>query len=230
MQVFCFSIVGGTADFFNLFDKVCSSEIEYVKLEYSGHGSRHKEPLCNNFNEIANDLYETIKDKYVGGEYALLGYSMGCISAIEILKIILGTGEMPTPKHIFLAAHRPKAFTDITGYNQEEFSDYVKEKIIHFGGVPENLIHNNSFWRLYLPLYKQDYYMLANYDFNSLELKVDLPATFFYSESDTPLADMKEWQRYFTGPCEFVEYSGNHFFIKEYYKEIEEIIEKELGV
>lgn len=224
MQLFCFTFAGGTAAFFNQLEEACASEIEFVKLEYPGHGLRRREKLCDTFQELSRDLYKQMKGKYSGGEYALMGYSMGSIAVLETLRYIIGMEELPWPKHIFLAAHEPKVVVDLEKYSSEELDEYVKNRTILFGGVPEQLINNKSFWRMYLPLYKADYLMIGRYDFEKLDFTIDIPATVFYSEQDTPRTGIEQWKKYFTGICGFVEYSGTHFFINEHYKEMAVLI------
>ena len=86
MQLFCFPCAGGTADFFNQLDPWFSPAIELVKLEYAGHGTRHREPLYQDFAQLAEDLYAEVKSRYrSGGDYALFGYSMGSVAAAEVL-------------------------------------------------------------------------------------------------------------------------------------------------
>lgn len=230
MQLFCFTFAGGTAAFFDQLEEASVSQIEFVKLEYPGHGVRYKEKFCDTFQELSKDLYEQMRAKYSGGEYALIGYSMGSIAALETLRYLMGIGGLPVPKHFFLAAHKPKAMVNLDEATPETIDEYVKNRTIRFGGVPERLRNNNSFWRIYLPLYKADYLMIGRYDFEKMDFTTDIPATVFYSETDTPRSEMEQWKKYFTGSCEFVEYTGTHFFINEYYREMAVLIKERLGV
>lgn len=45
---------------------------------------------------------------------------------------------------------------------------------------------------------------------------------FFYSETDTPRADMELWKKYFTG--ELYAFEGTHFFIQLNHEEMAGII------
>lgn len=229
MRLFCFTFAGGTASFFDQLDSYIPPEMKLVKLEYPGHGKRRKEPLCQGFSELVGDLYETIRE-YNADEmpYALLGYSMGTIATVEILSKILKEGEFGPPVHVFLAAHEPHTKSELEDFCSSELDDLVKERTIRFGGIPEKLIHNNSFWRVYLPVYRADYGMIGRYDFNRLDMKFDIPATVFYSEADTPWVEIEKWKKIFTGECKFIRYEGNHFFIKEHTREMAETILKSL--
>ena len=226
-QLFCFTYAGGTAGFF---DEIAGDmpRVETVNLEYSGHGTRHRESFYNSFNELADDMFSCLKEAYGGGEYALLGYSMGSISAVEILRRIIES-EMKLPSCVFLAAHEPHTKSELLDYKDDVFDEWVKERTIRFGAVPERLLNNSVFWRTYLPLYRADYTIIGKYEFEKLRLKTDISTVVFYSETDTPLTDMELWRNYFVGSCEFLGFEGQHFFIREHHKEMAEIITKRLG-
>lgn len=232
--IFCFTFAGGTAAFYNQIEKCLAPDITLIKLEYAGHGSRYKEKLYDTFEEMVDDLYVRVKQEVErveeNGEadYSLMGYSMGSISAVEMLKKIIARKEIKEPRHVFLAAHEPFTKAELLDFKEDEIDEYVKERTIRFGGIPKELRNNNSFWRLYLPIYRSDYTMIARYDFSKLLLKTNVAATVFYSETDTKYKDMRKWKRYFTGSCDFIEYEGSHFFINDHYEEMAFIIKSRL--
>ena len=231
MRLFCFSFAGGTAHFFYPLEQCLNLSVNVTKLEYAGHGTRRKEPFYSNFETLAQDLYGLIRQTVMDGEpYGLFGYSMGSVALMEVMKTIVTNQEIELPCHVFLAAHNPsvKAEKELTRSEPETLDKNIKERIIRLGSIPEKLIQNQSFWRTYLPIYRTDYMLLGRYDFEGLQLISQVPATVFYSETDTPFTDMIKWNRYFVNPCEFIEYEGNHFFIQQYCQEIADIIEERL--
>ena len=226
-QLFCFAYAGGNKDFFNILKKDLQG-IDLCALEYAGHGERRKEPFYCDFDELANDLYQVLT-KRIQGDYALFGYSMGCISLVEVLKRILSEGITP-PTNIFLAAHEPHSRSELIGFSEKELDDWVKMRTIRFDAVPEKLQNNKTFWRTYLPLYRADYSIIGKYKFENLRLSTKISTTIFYSATDTPLNDMKLWERYFTGDCEYHQFDGTHFFIQQHYSEIAKIISEKMLV
>ncbi|MBP3197593.1 MAG: thioesterase [Butyrivibrio sp.] len=226
-QLFCFTYAGGNASFFDVIERDLP-EIELVKFEYSGHGTRHKDPLYNCFEELTDDLYPLFKSEYKGGVYGLFGYSMGTIALVELLKKIKDDAELSEPSHVFLAAHEPHTKAELAGYSDDKMDEWVKERTIKFGAVPDKLKENKSFWRVYLPLYRADYSMIGKYRFEELNLLSEISATVFYSETDTPRADMELWKKYFTGSCDLYQFEGNHFFIQEHHVEMAELIMSEM--
>jgi len=226
-QLFCFTYAGGNASFFDTIEKDMPG-IELIKSEYSGHGTRHKEKFYSNFEKLADDIYDRVKGQYSGGTYALFGYSMGTIALVEILKKIISDTEMSEPVHIFLAAHEPHSKAELTGFANDELDERIKERTISFGAVPEKLINNRSFWRMYLPIYRADYSMIGKYKFEELNIRSAIPTTVFYSETDTPRSEIELWKKYFVGECSFHAYDGNHFFICEHHEEMARIICSEM--
>ncbi len=222
-QLFCLTYAGGTASFFDVIEEDLN-KLEIIKLEYSGHGERRKESLYSDFDELADDLYNIIKAKYAGYEYGLFGYSMGSISLTEVLKRIELRGEIPLPIHVFIAAHEPFTKEEPLNLTSKELDEWVKRRTLKFGGVPEELIENNAFWRVYLPLYKADYMIIAKYKFERLDYATNVPTTVFYSPTDTSLKDMEKWKKYYQGICEFFKFDGSHFFIQQHHEEIARII------
>jgi len=229
VQLFCFPYAGGTADFFNQLAPWFSPSVEMEKLEYAGHGTRRREPFYQDFSQLADDLYNAVSRLYqLGGDYALFGYSMGSIAAVEVLVRIIQNKELPPPKHVFLAAHEPFDKRELMHFHGDEADEWIQKRTISFGGIPEKLQKNRTFWRLYLPLYRADYTLIANYNFSKLTLACEIPLTAFYGKQDVFSEDMEAWRKYFHGECEFVEFPGGHFFITEHRQKLAEEIEKRL--
>lgn len=225
MKLFCLTYAGGTAAFYDDLEKnigFIAPEINLIKIEYAGHGDRRKEPFYESFNQLADDVLEIIKNELKMETYALMGYSMGSISVAVILQRMINEG-CRLPSNIFLAAHEPKTKKELQGFSQSEMDEYVKDRTIRFGGVPEVLLNNKAFWRVYLPLYRNDYGMIGKFDFDSLDFYSAIPTTVFFSETDTPYIEISEWNRFFKN-CEYKQFEGTHFFINNWCKEIAEII------
>lgn len=223
--IFCFTFAGGTAGFYDKMESVMPRNVELVRYEYPGHGSRYKEPLCQCMDEVINDLYPQIKDYICKNgivDYYLMGYSMGSITAFAMIQKIEHCNEIVKPKFIFLAAHEPMTRIKIHGVDENLTDEFVRERTIDFGGIPKQLIDNKSFWRMYLPIYKADYMMIERYRFEDIHYNTKIPVIIFYSDQDTKFENIYKWKLYFVGSCEFVEYSGSHFFINDYYKDMAE--------
>lgn len=89
------------------------------------------------------------------------------------------------------------------GFNSDELDEWVKERTIRLGAVPGKLLNNRAFWRTYLPLYRANCTPIGKYRFEELNLKTDIQVAIVFSETDTLLVDMKLWENYYVGLCEY---------------------------
>lgn len=226
-KLFCFSYAGGDATFYrNMIKQINSldSDIDVIALEYPGHGLRRREELLTDMDALAEDMLNQMSSYMDGSDYSLMGYSMGSIVATKVLSKIIKRKMYDNPKSVFLAAHGPRAVETWEDIDEKVQEEIIKKWTISFGAIPETLAINKTFWRIYLPLYAADYRLLANYDVESLGLATNIEATIFYSENDTPTEIVKEWNDHYVGENSYYTFEGNHFFIKDNFKEIAGII------
>lgn len=231
VKLFCFSIAGGSAQLFQCIEPYLPQAIQVIKLEYAGHGSRMREPFYADMDALVEDMYSMIQyNLEETDEYMLFGYSMGSMVLSATLASIICKGELHLPKQVFLAAHIPGISGRTLTDDELENDETVKKMIVHFGGVPEDIISSAIFWKLYMPIHKSDYRLMRSFDFDELKLRTSTPITVFYCEEDTAFEYLQKWNRFYTGGARYYSFSGGHFFIKENAKRIATIIEETLTV
>jgi surfactin synthase thioesterase subunit len=223
--LFCFTYSGGSGDIFKPLSQYLKDSIEVVRLEYAGHEKRHAEPFYAGFDDLVEDLFPIIYDKVANCdcEYAFLGYSFGCIAAVEMLKRM--EGYVRLPNLIILASHQPEAREELIALGDDLSNDKIKDITIKYGGIPERLRTNKSFWDFYLPIYRADYQIIKKYDFSSLRHS-NIPAVVLYSDEDIPKLVISKWSNLFD-KCMYYNFNGGHFFIGCHYEEVAKIIRKE---
>ena len=227
MQLFCFSHAGGSASFYDALSECLKPDIKLISLEYAGHGSRQKESLCLNMDEMITDLCMQLYDRYdKNDEIALMGYSMGTIVVMALYDRLSKQKCLPPFKQIFLAAHCPVTQKNLAQFIDPCMKDYVKEYVVKFGGIPRRLLSRDVFWRMYLPIYQADFHIIGEFEFEKQTSKINVPTTLFFSDSDTPRDKMELWGNYLSAGFDMVEYEGNHFFINENYKHMAGVIRK----
>ena len=116
MKLICFTYAGGNSSFYDQLKNELLPNVNLIAAEYSGHGTRHRSPFYSDFDELANDMLVQIEKELDEKEpFAIMGYSMGSIAAIEVLSKLM-VKKMPLPIHVFLAAHEPHTKAVYTDY------------------------------------------------------------------------------------------------------------------
>ena len=222
IKLFCLTYAGGTSKIFQGLSAELPNTIECIGIDYAGHGVRHKEPLYSSFNEMVQDISNQInRNLSFNDRIALLGYSMGSLVAYEIIaKNLLEI----KPEKLFVAAHNAPSISSINkSYSTMTDEEFV-EFILNFGGIDEVFLKNRRFWPIYLPPIKNDYRLLEQYDFDQEKRILNLGGGVFYSEEDTPYADIEPWKKVFSENPPIYKFKGSHFFLKKYENLIANII------
>ena len=226
MRLFCFPYAGGTVAYFDELKKTLEDEYHLIGIEYAGHGKRFREPFCDTWDKLINDVYEQMKPHLLSDEkYAFLGYSMGSLVAYELLR----RGLVSKPVHFFFFAHNAPQETNVSEIWKEGSDWEIVERMKTLGGferVNEKVIASNYFKTMCLNPLKADYHLLQCYETEIKQL-YDIRATGFYSPLDQTMDKVTAWEQYFSD-VQFYEMGKNHFFLNENLEEIKKIINERI--
>lgn len=223
-KLFCLPYAGGRAEIFREFAAYIPEEIAVIPLEYAGHGMRATEAFYPDFPAMAEDMASAIERQLTGGDkFALFGYSMGSVVSYEIAARNLLSRQ---PDYLFLASHEaPGTDWESKGYSDMDDAEFAKA-IVAFGGFDrfeEKFLENRHFRRMIFDPIREDYRLIQEYCWKPVE-KLSVPATLFYAPADVAPEKAANWQQRFAGELERIEIGENHFFIKEYPKELARLI------
>lgn len=225
MKLICFSHAGGSAEFFLELKKILNPmNIEVVAIEYAGHGRRMAEPAYNHFDELVREMLIELEEIVAESEeYALLGYSMGSVVLAEVVRNM----HNKLPSIVFIASHGPKVKYD--DVNWSEVGDaHIKKRITGFGGLADKLVDNRVYWRVYGPIYRNDFRILDEVEFDNNVISDTTPAVILYSAEDELCANIKDWNKYFTKDNIFYEFEGGHFWVNNNWEIVADIIKRSL--
>lgn len=222
--MFCFPYAGSSAEPFKKWSKYLK-DVEVIPFELSGRGSRMQEDLNNNFEEIVEDVLERFQVQIKSSDkYALFGHSMGGLIVFELLHKI-DKLKLPRPKAVFISGctcpsrrsnQRKHLLPD------EEFYQEVK----NLGGMDSYFFENKDLLNMFGPIIRSDYKNTENYEKNNNYSVLDIDLFIMYGSEDTATRGPKvqDWKIETKGKCNFKEFEGEHFFIKEQEKEVIEYI------
>ncbi|MED3804329.1 thioesterase domain-containing protein [Lysinibacillus xylanilyticus] len=222
-----FPYAGGSATIYQPLEKCLANEIELVSIELPGRGKRFLEQPLLSINEMVDEAFNwfcEIQPK----KYALFGYSMGSILAYEFYYKLLQNG-FSSPQHIFFAAcehiGKNRKSEGISVMTDSDFCCFLEEK----NGTPEEVFENQELLELILPYVRGDFLALDTYKYNPRNFQIDCNVTVLSGRKDNiPKGNILLWNEYVQNKCQFETIEGDHFFIRESYTEVAEIINKAL--
>ncbi len=225
MQLFILPFAGGNSASFNELVNSLDAGIEPITIEYSGRLTRGKEEYITKYNDFLADVASQIRERRDGKPWALLGYSLGSVLAYDIASRELVDDMI---KHVFICARGDLKSRYISqrysGLNDEEFA----QKIVELGGFDERLMANKRFLNIYMKPVRSDYIVWGDYSFDDDGRKISCDATMIYSEKDPLCSGVRAWDDLCDGKTDYYEMGENHFFIREHYADMAEIISKKL--
>ena len=227
IQLFILPYAGGSIAAFKRFTEHIDNAIEVIVVEYPGRGTRAKEPLVENFNELLSDAVSFCRERRVTDlPFAVMGYSMGSILAYEIAAHNEIEGAL---EHLFIAAEISPKFRSAELSNiGTATDDMILERAKMLGGLNESILLNKRFAEIYISPMLSDYRNFFGYRYGKDAGKIKADATFFYCEKDTPKKKMEKWNDLIDGNTVFYEFGENHFFINHHYKEMALVINETL--
>jgi len=228
MKIFFFHHAGGDQYAFKNFKPlVAKHNWEGIYYDHPGHGERFSETLLSDIHLMANETFESNKEKFTG-DFAFFGVSMGTLVSYIIAQKLLAE-NMPMPKHFFAASRKCPA--SHKGYPKSAHleSDDFWQIIAKYGGSPPALIEHIELRAVYEPIIRADFKALEDYDHLDAP-KLNVPATILFGREDRyNKQEMMSWQNHFEPPIEIFDFEGGHFFCYDQAENIIEIVKSRLS-
>lgn len=221
MRIIALPFAGGNRFSFNDIEKHASKKMEWTTLELPGRGSRFKESLLSNVDDMVDDLMQKIKPHLLKeGAYALYGHSMGTLLGYELTKRIVDA-KLKQPTCLFFTGRGAPGFERCSKKRSSLPKDEFWKEIDKIGGLPSDIFQHKELLDLYYPIMKYDFKAIEDYKFQKMERPLSMPIHICMGEDEigkeeddkTPIDSMKAWQYETTSPCSFELLKGDHFFI-----------------
>lgn len=154
--------------------------------------------------------------KNVRGPFLFFGHSMGALVGFETA-LRLQTLNKEIPKQLFVsgreAPHIRKSHRILHSLSDEE----LLEELHIVNGTPAELLENPELMELYLPVIRADFQACETYEYKSKVL-LKCPITSLGGSNDPYVTfdEIREWASYTTEFYEELQYSGDHFFIRNH--------------
>ncbi|HEO3685006.1 TPA: thioesterase II family protein [Streptococcus agalactiae] len=228
MKIILLSHAGGSATLFFSFLKEFLNEKEMKFIDYRGHGSRITEVLCDNFDEMINDvLINFLENVDPGEKYLIIGHSLGAYIGFHLEKI-LETKFGYQAKNLLISGIEPIEYPILKLGQLSELTDekFISE-IERFGGLEPHLFQNEDFKEFALPILRSDFKVIESMNNRFKKEIVKSPITVVNGTNDKyEIDNLLRWKLYSDNNVEFIFLNGGHFYINENKKEFAEIVKK----
>jgi len=217
MKLFYLAHAGGTAASIYKWSNGLKSFIEPMPIELSGHGVRHGERAYLDFRDAVNDIFEIFRERVNNSDYVLVGHSMGATLIYELYYEIQ-KNKLKPPIHIFFSGSKPP----YTRSENEKIStlddDLFLNEVKKYGGISDEMLNSNKFKRIFIPIIREDYRILENYEYIDRIDKIECNISVMYGDQDLSYEEVKVWKS-LANVCYFKRFSGGHFYIDSNTKE-----------
>ncbi|MCR8843302.1 alpha/beta fold hydrolase [Paenibacillus sp. SC116] len=217
VKLFCLPYAGGSSAIYARWKKyIDAAKIELVPVELAGRGFRTGEPLCDDMDEVVEDVYHAVAGKVGSGPFAFFGYSMGCLVALELAhRILERTGHMPL--HMCMAAKKAPHLPGRSNPLHKLLPEQFEKEIIKLGGTPPELFQDTELVSLFVPMLRADLKAVETYQFQpkSNLLTCDF-SVLGGSDDNITLEELNGWKQYTEGTCAAHLYEGGHFFLNDH--------------
>lgn len=208
MIIYSFPYAAGSSYIFNDFKSLIKDYHQVISIDYPGHGKRFCEELLCSIEEIAADAIRHISFEK---EYALLGYSMGTMVVLELLRTIVDR-RLPLPVNVYLCALEPPIGDDGQISGEGASKDEVLKALRQLNGTPEEFFDNEELIDLILPIVRKDFLAASKYKLNKYNVDSSISFYVIYS-NDENTKNITCWKNYLGERVCFSHIDGTHFFI-----------------
>jgi surfactin synthase thioesterase subunit len=209
-RLFCLPYAGGSARMFTEWRTELPPWLDVVPLELPGRGFRFDEPASADLADVVAGLRDAALSR-LDRPYAVFGHSLGALLGFEL---VLALQELGRPARHFYASgagapHLP------TRNPAPRFGDHeLRAHIAELGGTSRELVANDEFMELMLPVLRADFTLADTYR-PPPGATLDCPTTTFCGADDdeAPPGDVLSWRRYVRESCTVRVLPGGHFFV-----------------
>ena len=218
LNLYCLPFAGGSKYSYNAFVKSAPKEINVIPIEIPGRGSRFKDPLFTDIQQIADDVFAQIRDG-LDVPYAIYGHSMGSLLGYLVTKKIVASG-LSHPLHLFFTgASAPSVEKDsVLRYllPKEEFKAELRE----LGGSPDEILSDDTLMDFFEPILRADFEAVETYNHQETQ-PFSIPIhVVIGTDEKVSYEDATKWQEETLSKIKVQQLPGGHFFIFDFVKEI----------
>ena len=213
LRIFAFPYAGGGASSLRRLSQQMPASIDLCPVQLPGREGRIAEDPVTELAELGEMLVVALGE-YLHLPYALLGYSMGAIVALEFASSI-SEHKLPPPKHFLACARGGPGIRPRWSGTEKPSDQELIARLRELGGTTAEVIDNTELLEIILPILRADYALNSSYTLR--DFKLECPVTVMGGLDDLAVSRdcLRNWSVVSTMPCREKMLRGGHFFIQE---------------
>ncbi len=210
-RMFCLPFAGGGASNFTAWRKRFPG-LGVAPVQYPGRETRLDEPPLHSLAELVAQLLEALQP-LLDRPYLLFGYSMGAKIAYALAHALAARG-LRGPAAVLVAAHGAPDCASSAGASSRLPDAQFKDVVRAYGGVPEELLADEDFCGMILPVLRADF-ALAAQEVDLAPLDCPVYAYAGALDASAPATVVAQWQRFTRARFQLRVFEGGHFFFRD---------------
>ena len=228
LRVICFANAGNAEDLFTnegvgerkiqspLLTFCRKFKAELLSVQLPGRGSRRNEPWNEpKIQTVVREIAPTLANELRDVPYVVVGHSVGCWLAVQLVDVLRSKYDVGEPLHFFLSnfpaptiEDKDKPWRKNKHLSEREFQEECRKwdvQEIVFTGI----------WKIYHPLMRADFCLFDSYENDLQEKTFTSDVTAFHGTNDKMISRsmVKEWEKMTTGTFALeILQGGNHLF------------------
>lgn len=221
MKLFCFPFAGGSAYSYKGLEAHLPASVRMVPVELPGRGRCANKPLLRSLRAMAEHAFDEVKSQ-LDGPYAFFGHSMGACLAYELARRVESEGLTP-PSHLFVSGRQAPSVPD-KRRRWDLPPDAFRETLRELGGCPPEILESEEYMEFFEPILRADFEAVETHTWASAAL-LGCPVSALIGDlDDVTLEEAERWQEATRGQAVVFRFSGDHFFLFDYWQEVAELI------
>lgn len=226
-RLFCFHHAGGAGSMYRRWADEAPVGLSVYAVQLPGREFRLREQPFTRVEPLVQELMRVLEPR-LDLPFAFFGHSMGATVAFELARE-LRRREARGPVHIGIsgriAPHVRSRFTPVHELKDAELVDRLRR----MGGLPEHVLREPELMAIVLPLIRADYSIVDNYQLTP-EPPLSCPMTVFWGHNDIVVKQEEAagWQQYTTGRFSLHGFPGDHFFINNAGREMQQLLYRDM--
>ena len=219
LRLFCFPYAGGGTTVFRRWQEGLSDAVKVHAVELPGRGRQFTKPPARRMDALVDAVIEGMSP-YLAKPFSFFGHSMGALVAFEVARTVRDRLDVE-PVALYVSAHPgPQLPTDQPPLHNLSDPE-LRAELRRVGGTPREVLANDEFMRLLLPMLRADFEVSETYTYTpGVPLNCPIVAWGGVDDPQVSQEDLQAWAEQTTGPFAFAMLPGGHFFIDHNRREL----------